>query len=313
MADTNIEWADKTWNPVVGCTKISPGCDHCYAERMACRLASNPQTPQYQDVVSLDGKSWNGKTRLAESAPMQPLKWRKPCRIFVGSMTDLFHCETPDEWLDRIFAVMALCSQHTFLVLTKRPDGMREYFSGLVRHGKPDVERWDAARRPLYDACKVSAPNTAERIGYMGAFVKFPLPNVWLGVTAENQAMADYRIPILLDTPAAKRFVSYEPGLEAVNFERHFWPQRLWAQDQIAYAEKAHEYRNCTIPTLDWIITGSESGPGERPMDVEWARSLKDQCVDAGVPFFYKQGPGDDGRVVKMPVLDGRTWDQRPE
>jgi len=292
---TKIEWADRTINPIIGCSKVSPGCDNCYAERMACRLALNPQTPQYQDVTSLDGKSWNGKTRLVESALEQPLTWRKGCRIFVGSMTDLFHRETPDEWLDRIFAVMALCQQHTFLLLTKRPDGMREYITSRVQ--KPAFTGVNFAYLMGAPSGSTGAP----------AHVPWPLPNVWLGVTAENQAMFDYRAPILLDTPAAKRFVSVEPMLGAVDCGELLSPPEMTG---VSYGG-LHEYVG-GAPLVDWIICGSESGPGARPIDIEWARSLKDQCVEAGVPFFYKQGPGDDGRVTKMSILDGRVWDQRP-
>jgi protein gp37 len=286
MADTNIEWADKTWNPIIGCTKVSAGCDHCYAERMACRLALNPQTPQYQNVVSLDGRAWNGKTALVESALMQPLKWKKPSRIFVGSMTDLFHRETPDEWLDRIFAVMALCPQHTFMVLTKRPEGMREYLGAECREKRIWDAYWEVLSRGI------------------GPGFAWPLPNVWLGVTAENQAMADYRIMPLLGIQSAVHFVSIEPMLGPIKLDK-------------CWVCKGPDEEGCwceqdTQASLRWVICGCESGPGARLMDIAWARSLKDQCVEAGVPFFYKQGPGDDGRVVKMPVLDGRAWDQRP-
>jgi protein gp37 len=186
-----------------------------------------------------------------------PLRWRKPRRIFVVSMGDLFHEDVPRRWQVLVWRRMISCPQHTFMVLTKRPERMREF----VR---------DSLLFPVF-------PNR-------------PLPNVWLGVTAENQAMAEERVPVLLSIPAAVRFVSCEPCLGPVKLDNPSAP---------------------LLRGLQWVIAGGESGPKRRPSDPEWFRSLRDQCAAAGVPFFLKQMEV-DGRVVKMPELDGVVHDARP-
>ncbi|WP_461680217.1 DUF5131 family protein [Solidesulfovibrio sp.] len=189
--DSKIEWCDATWNPIVGCSWASPGCDNCYAARMAHRLGRNPVTPQFAGLTGVDQK-WTGETRLVRSQLGKPLTWRKGKRIFVCSMGDLFHESVAFAWVDQVIAVMALGPQHTFLVLTKRPERMREYYE-YCRESS-----WDNIR----DA--INHPDLWGK-GNRNGVLEIPLPNVWLGVTAENQAMADERIPILLDTPAAKR------------------------------------------------------------------------------------------------------------
>ncbi len=256
---------------MVGCSKISPACDHCYAERMAFRLAHNPKAPIAYRVVT-DAGTWNGQTALVESVLATPLRWRKPCRVFVGSMTDLFHPTVPDEWLDRVFAVMALTPHITYQVLTKRPERMRRYMEGCQR-GASDIGG------------------------------EFPWPNLWLGVTAENQARAEERIPVLLDTPAAVRFVSVEPMLGAVDLREYIKGERWFTSDSPMYR------------WLDWVICGGESGPGARPMHPEWARGLRDQCQEAGVPFFFKQWGEWGGLPYRLMAekcvavtLDGQTY-----
>ena len=267
MSDNSkIQWTDATWNPVIGCSHASPGCGHCWAERMATRCASNPVTPQYRGLVR-DGH-WTGETRLVERALEQPLHWRRPRRIFVCSMGDLFHGAVDDREIERVLSVMAEAPQHTYLLLTKRADRMRSH-----------------------------AP-------------RVPMRNVWLGVTAEDQARADERIPILLDTPAAVRFVSVEPMLEAVDMSAF-----LGGPYVALPGDRVEPSRNAGI---DWIISGCESGPGARDCDLDWMRSLRDQCVAAGVPYFLKQADmateeEPRARLVKMPSLDGRVWDQVPE
>ena len=266
-----IEWTEKTWNPIVGCSKVSPGCDNCYAERMAIRLAHIPGATgdQYSDVIGsnmMGGYHWDGKTALVESALTKPLHWKKPRMIFVCSMGDLFHESVPFEWIDKVFAVMALCPQHTFQVLTKRPARMLEYFEMLRTN----------------DSCFICLQRQASRISkshapklYNNAPVSnWPLPNVWLGVTAEDQQRADERIPDLLKCPAAKRFISVEPILGAVD---------------LAYTCFNGSDSFGTMPGIDWVICGGESGPGARPMHPDWARSLRGQCDEAGVAFFFKQ------------------------
>lgn len=227
---TKIQWAQETWNPVTGCTKISEGCLNCYAERMAKRFWDRPFS----------------KVMCHEDRLDQPSHWRNPRRIFVCSMSDLFHPDVPEDFIFAVFNKMMLTGWHTYIVLTKRPERMAKFCNS--RYFKP------------------------------------PIPNIWLGVTAENQARADERIPILLETPAAVHFVSVEPMFEPID---------LWGG-------------------LDWVICGCESGPGARPFDEAWARDLKEQCEVSGVPFFYKQGRV-EGKLVKMPELDGRVWDQYPE
>ena len=297
--DTNINWTHRpgtkgcTWNPIIGCSKVSAGCANCYAEKMAAgRLAKIPgQTgDRYRQVVT-DGK-WNGKTAFVPEVMEKPLRWRKPRTIFVGSMTDIFHETVKDEWLDQIFAAAALCPQHTFILCTKRPERMAWYINNsktVLAHWVDEISDYHAAHVGL----------------------RWPLPNVWTLVSVEDQATADKRLLYLLETDSAVRGVSLEPMLGAVDLFPYFWPQRLWRDSQIAYAEKAHEYSNCEIPRLDWVICGGESGPNARPMHPDWARSVRDQCAEAGVPFFFKQW-GEWKQIheleVNNPDIKGRDW-----
>ena len=233
---SRIEWTEQTWNPIVGCSVVSPGCTNCYAMKMANRLAANPATPHYAGTVkpSRGGPVWTGKVALAsEDVLTAPLRRRKPTTYFVNSMGDLFHENVPDDWIDRVWSVMVRSPQHRFQVLTKRPARMRDYVQGLDR----------AARE---------------------AGNQFPPANVWLGVSAEDQARADQRIPDLLETHAAVRFVSAEPLLGPVDF-------------------------GGALAKIDWVIVGGESGPDARPMHPQWARDIRDQCQAAGTGFFFKQ------------------------
>jgi protein gp37 len=240
MGKTSIEWTDASWNPIVGCTEVSPGCANCYAARLAATRLSG--VPAYKDLAILNnGKPrWLGNVAFLAERLEEPLHWRKPRRIFVCDMGDLFHESVDNELIDAVFGVMARCGQHTFQVLTKRPQRMQEFFS---------------------------RPRTYSRIAW-------PFCHVWLGVSVENQRFADERIPLLLQTPAAVRFISAEPLLGQVELWRSCPPAKdgRWA-----------------IKQLDWVIAGGESGPHARPMHPDWARSLRDQCQAAGVPFFFKQ------------------------
>lgn len=283
MADHSaIEWTEATWNPIAGCSIVSPGCTNCYAmRRVAPRLAANPATPHYAGTVmpSKAGPVWTGKIGIATDRILTaPLRWRAPRRIFVNSTSDLFHEDVPDEAIDRIFAVMALSPQHTFQVLTKRSARMREWFA--------DPDRADNVG--------LAALAIAGSLPRGHRCLPWPLPNVWLGVSAEDQMRADERIPDLLATPAAIRFVSAEPLLGPIDLaEISFWSECCIPE----YGGDGHEllpalrpeYRRGRGPGLDWIITGGESGPGARPMHPAWARSIRDQCAAAGVPFFFKQ------------------------
>ena len=261
MADTTkIEWSDSTWNPIGGCTRVSEGCRNCYAEIMAARFSDPGQWGHglARRVTLPDGTTdhrWTGKMVLHDHRLDQPLRWKKPRRIFVNSTSDLFHENVPDEWIDRVFAVMALAPQHTFQVLTKRPARARDYMLAVGR-----------CRSWLYESPPVAAnPSVRWRM---------PLPNVWLGTSVEDQATADARIPHLLATPAAVRFLSCEPLLGPVTPD---------------------------LTRIHWVIVGGESGPGARPMHPDWARGLRDQCEVAGVAFFMKQMSGP--RKASMPPI----------
>lgn len=211
MSDnTKIQWTDATWNPVVGCTKVSAGCKNCYAERMAYRLACMGKEG-YASTVTKDGK-WNGRTyHLFNNALDKPLHWRNPRRIFVCSMGDLFHPDVPFEFVDKVVATLALCPQHTFQILTKRPNRMLEYFGDFLARISSMTDF--AEKRHLPHNSSIWTPNGQVGLYSFGS----PVPNLWLGTTCEDQAAADERIPHLLDTPAAVRFVSVEPMLGPVN------------------------------------------------------------------------------------------------
>ncbi len=283
---TSIEWTEATWNPIAGCTVHSPGCTNCYAMRTAARLASIPATaPVYAGLTqpSKAGPVWTGKIAVNESTMLAPLRRRKPTMYFVNSMSDLFHESVPDEVIDRVFAVMALCPQHTFQVLTKRSARMLSY---LRAHG-------------VHTGIMVNAATIlGETIRFGDGQRKWPwpLPNVWLGVSVEDQKRADERIPDLLATPAAVRFLSCEPLLGSVDLtpEADSTYQMLsqWygpdGFDETG-SQPRQTRRTGWFPRLDWVIVGGESGPAARPMHPDWARSLRDQCAAAGVPFFFKQ------------------------
>lgn len=329
---TGIEWTHipgykgETWNPIVGCSKISPACEHCYAEARAVRLASIPKTSYYAETIK-NGK-WSGKMVFVEHLLDKPLHWKKPRVIFVGSMTDIFHESVPDESIDRIMAVAAAAPQHIFIFLTKRADRMHRYFA---EWGKPYASSLDKVH--FYGADELGSDMVKCASPALPAHLPLPLPNVWLGVTAENQDQVDARIPFLLQTPAAKRFISVEPMLEKVDIGMSIaecsccgrWPSRwvrlrrpvvsdlplikpggaVYADVGLYRAEsnahgalsvltprgklgiKPSEFE--CLPKLDWVICGGESGGKARPMHPEWTRSLRDQCEIAQIPFFFKQ------------------------
>ena len=233
---TGIEWCQETWNPVTGCTPVSEGCAHCYAERMAKRLAGRYGYPKDDPFA----------VTLHADRLDQPLHWRKPRLIFVCSMGDLFHDDVFDTFILEVWNRFLEAPQHKYLVLTKRPQRMRDWLRG----------------RP-------------------------PLPNVWLGVTAENQRTADERVPVLLDIPAAVRFVSCEPLLSPINFREKY-------------------------SKLGWVIVGGETGPGARRMELDWARWIHDQCIALKIPFFFKH-IGGLTKTVGGRLLDGREWNDMPD
>lgn len=302
---TKIEWTDATWTPVKGCTRVSPGCGGpgeaggCYAEIMAARFSKPGQWGEgLARIVTLpDGRKdhrWTGAIRFDEAELMKPLRRKRGRKIFVCSTADLFHDGVTDAQIDRVFAIMALCPQHIFQVLTKRPARMRDYLSvaGLA-------ERLGAACIALYNSDQsVSAGKLFAALGErqhadQPEYVPMPLPNVWLGVSVEDQQRADERIPILLKTPAAVRWLSMEPLLGPVDLTMVAGEigHGLHSYDalrglNIHDDDDGHWTR---VPKLAWVVLGGESGPGARPLHPDWARLVRDQCAAAGVPFFFKQ------------------------
>lgn len=321
---TGIEWADATWNPVTGCTKVSEGCENCYAETIANRFAGTPAYPNAFRVT------------LRPERLGLPLRWQRPRRVFVNSMSDLFHADVPGAYIAQVFAVMALASRHTFQVLTKRPGRMKSLLASRD------------FRIAVHDEIEGRTARQHSEV--------WPLPNVWLGTSVETQKWADVRIQQLIETPASVRFLSCEPLLG---------PVRLCSCDGADYQVQRHPFLvNPACPLhgqnrIGWVIVGGESGSQARPMHPNWARLLRDQCNLVGVPFLFKQwgewrrareaddpayemahgdqfpqpwltlesdgrlhtgAPGDGAATVQRVgkkavgrVLDGRVWDQYPE
>lgn len=267
MADkSKIEWTDATWNPIRGCSRVSEGCRHCYAERQALRFRGAGQP--YEGLVTLarepgdESKGdprWTGAVRFVPELLDQPLRWKKPRKIFVNSMSDLFHEKLAAQFIFLLFKVMAQCPQHTFQILTKRAERMQEFMSH---------SGWDAP------------PQMARNI------YTWPLPNVWLGVSVEDQKTADERIPLLLRTPAAVRWVSYEPALGPVDFHSYLQGYCPEHDFNSGFCLDRH-HKN--VQHLNWIVAGGESGPHARPSHPDWFRAVRDQCNAARVPFHFKQ------------------------
>jgi protein gp37 len=302
MADkTGIEWTDATWNPTVGCKVVSPGCANCYAMKVAARLegisvaheAAHGGDPgpmwYYRGLVNYSkaGPVWNGIFRQAPHDLLErPLRWKRPRRIFVNSMSDLFGEGVTDETIDRVFAVMTLSPQHTFQILTKRPERMREYIAG--------VTQMRSVRFPDDSIYRIGPfSHVGSTIKGMEIGRRWPLPNVWLGVSVEDQKRADERIPILLDTPAEVRWISAEPLLGPVDLSKHLFGRAVPCSNCPKDADCDCGYWSRSVllgeTALDWVVVGGESGPGARPMHPDWARLLRDQCKDAGVAFLFKQ------------------------
>jgi protein gp37 len=279
---TGIEWTQKTYNPFAGCSLVSPGCTNCYAMRDALRIQASGKSPHYEGVVEVAANGrpvWTGKiNRAPEKKFTEPLRRRIPTVWFVNSMTDLFHEDVPEAWIDDVMAIMALSPQHVFQVLTKRAERMRDYFALL------DEANGDSRIEAICDAAvRISGSPCAA--GEVEEWLDHGRKNLWLGVSCEDQRRADERIPALLDTLAAVRFVSAEPLLGPIQFSGVLQGDWLRA----TYREKAGEPSQKVAPTLDWVIVGGESGDRARPMHPDWARSIRDQCIEARVPFFFKQ------------------------
>ncbi|HEY0641563.1 MAG TPA: phage Gp37/Gp68 family protein [Pseudonocardiaceae bacterium] len=298
MADRSaIEWTDATWNPVTGCTEVSPGCDNCYARTFAERWRG---TRGHHFEAGFD------LTLRPERLPV-PLRWRRPRRVFVNSMSDLFHTDVPDRFIASVFAVMAMTPRHTYQVLTKRPGRMRSLLSRRM------FAHW---------VCEAGRELAGCQQDWMAAGAMFgnhptptPLPNVWLGTSVESQRWAEIRVPLLLDTPAAVRWISAEPLLGPVDLTRVqlVTPRALYrpAVHLDVLQGLAVEPDELLDSRIDWVVCGGESGHGARPIDPDWARSLRDQCHQSGVPFLFKQWGGRTPKAGGR-ELDGRTWDEYP-
>ncbi|MBN9059648.1 MAG: phage Gp37/Gp68 family protein [Rhizobiales bacterium] len=298
-----MEWTDATWNPIVGCSVVSPGCTNSYAMSMARRIEAMHPASHYAGtaIKRKGGPVWTGEVRLApDHIVLWPLRSQKPRRIFVNSMGDLFHEAIPDAWIDRVFAIMALAPQHTFQVLTKRADRMRAYCSSLGGHHERD--RVSLAAKTIFEETGFGGKGFWYTLRGGGAH----LPNVWLGVSAEDQRRANERVPDLLHTPAARRFISAEPLLGPLDLSEIRVARRpgvvrvyrplmgYWAEAEdlgngglrsLPAAQKASE----SCGAIDQVIAGGESGPNARPMNPAWALSLRDQLQDFGTSFFFKQ------------------------
>jgi protein gp37 len=313
---SNIEWTDETWNPVVGCTPVSSGCLNCYAAAMAHRLGGMGQeryvglTTPKQRATSDESRGggtrrvFNGAVRLVEEALTRPLSWRKPRKVFVCSMSDLFHEGVPDRFIRLVFAAMSYAGQHTFQVLTKRPERMAAWFADEENSLSACQAEWLVAQ--LDDR----TPSGKHRIGRRGSTGSingtrrglgdgnyWPLPNVWLGTSVEDQAAADKRIPHLLRCPAAVRFLSVEPLLGAVElsplpFQPLYYCSECGNEKAADRCDPCGTFDNTCSNFrrfINWVIVGGESGANARPCDVAWVRAVVGQCRAAGVPCFVKQ------------------------
>lgn len=285
MAESSIEWTDATWNPVTGCSKVSPGCAHCYAEALTMRFASSWGVPRLP---------WT-PTNAAENVILhpdrlrQPLRWKKRRMVFVNSMSDLFHEQVPDEFIAEVFRVMSQTPRHTFQVLTKRPERMRDW---ITAHAE------DMTSKPWNHS-------EFERI----------YPNVWFGVSIENRRFV-HRADLLRQTPAAVRFISAEPLLGPLIAPHHidvsddpFDPVILPMWDDQPGAGGPDEL---DLTDIDWLIVGGESGPKARMVDANWVRALRAEAIASSTRFFFKQWGGVRPQAGGR-VLDGRTWDDMPE
>jgi protein gp37 len=265
---TGIEWTDSTWNPIRGCSRVSEGCRNCYAESVAARFSGPGQAYEGLAEFRVIGENtpnervephWTGEVGFIEKHLEDPIRWKEPAKIFVNSMSDLFHPGVKDEWLARIFWTMLKAPQHTYQILTKRPERMLQAL---------------LAARDAHENFRQS----------------WPPPNWWFGVSIEDQETAKRRLPILAQCPAAVRIVSYEPAIGPVDFVAAMGGMPL------------------LVSAFDWIICGGESGPHARPMHPNWARTVRDQCTAAGVPFFFKQWgawmPGAANGFTQWPEID---------
>ncbi len=350
-------WWERAWKLVEGCSHVSPGCDHCWSAREANMRANNPNAKIKEQYAGLtEGVRWNGQIRLMEKNLDLPLRAKNPQVWAVWN--DLFHEDVSDEFIDLAFGAMALCPQHTFLVLTKRPERMMNYMCAELTHCKfptfpheKTIERYTRGQeigmhlRGCGSDMLWSTKAERERKSDIGCAMQFsgehwPLPNVYLGVTAENQDLYDQRVQYLRQIPAVVRFISYEPALGPLVMRKKAADEKEIIQ--AAFMGLLDDYSRPVEKGIDWVICGGESGPGARPMHPDWVRGLRNQCVAAGVPFFFKQwgewlpqkewlkqetDPDAERKWVRMDglrmfrvgkkaagrLLDGQEWSQWPD
>lgn len=298
-ANTTIEWTDRSWNPVRGCSRVSPGCDHCYAMNFAHRFSGAGKPYEGLTTIRKGKVDWSGVARFIPGELDAPLRWRKPQRIFVNSMSDLFHNSLSNEQIAAVFGVMAACPRHTFQILTKRPERAVEFFSWVTAQADGLEDRQQSVCFG-YAADHLRGPHWSRVIRDSARYrdehgAAWPVPWVWLGVSVENQATADERIPLLLKCPASVRWISAEPLLGPLALGRYLPEIGIYT------------------PALSWVVVGGESGPGARPFDVAWARSVVEQCREASLSVFVKQ-LGSNVRDRNDAGFDGQpgdAWDVR--
>lgn len=280
MASTKIEWCDRAWNPISGCQPTSSGCLNCYAKRMAPRLAGRYGYPADDPFRP---------TMHPDKLP-NPLHWKKPAIVFVNSMGDLFHKDIPDEFIAAVFGVMAASPQHFFIVLTKRPERMRAWFKWVGNHCSDNAHADPAGEVLSKYAARVVNEEFALKLcdGYPPGYNWWPLPNLALGVSVEDQKTADERIPLLLQTPAACRMLSYEPALGPIDIVRPIGDKFM--RDMGLEPVGTHAVSMSGEHGLHWVVSAGESGTakGIRPAHPEWFRNVRVQCAAAGVPYFFK-------------------------
>ncbi len=326
MGKTSIEWTDESWPLANGCRRKSPGCENCYAERLISTRLSKTDKYKGLAVFGQNGPRWTGDVRFWAKDLAMPLKLKKPSRIFVADMGDLFYEGFSNEEIAAVFGVMAATPRHTFQVLTKRAERMSEWFKWAHDqrcHGNTTTEimRSWAVDLGGFRAADGSMPEGPGR-DLLGYDLRWPLPNVHLGVSVENQKYADERIPILLETPAAVHWVSAEPLLGPVDLRGWIEPCRI-TRSAGSLSRGRYIDNGAKFARLEWIVVGGESGPGARPYDVQWARAVIEQCQRARVPCFHKQlgakpyqsaaHEGATGFEMKLENRKGGDWSEWPE
>lgn len=296
MNRTKIDYLDHTWNPVVGCTPASKGCDNCWARATINKLRNNPLTVSQYVRPNIYDRAMHSP-QLFPKRLDQPLKVKKPSMIGVCFMGDLFHDNVPHPFIKKIFSVIQKCPQHVFLILTKRPVNAIDYLH--------EISKQEIVISPRDHRSEIN-------IG-----LKLPLSNLWIGVSVEDQKTADERIQKLLQIPAAVRWISLEPMLEGINLRCHTLDLNTvvdYLEGHVSYPSDSELYWKPprSINRLDWVVVGAESGAKRRPCKLEWIEDIVRQCQDAGIPCFVKSADI-DGKLVKMPQILGKVWNQLPK